>query len=202
MEASTVVVGGNEDMIETVRTVPEGEAPGDEIHGGGNERASMVEGGEAIDGREVTGDVDRDEEVVGLKRVNGASRRVKQGLVEGDLGGEEVGGAARAREPCSIELRRQIVDVDLKGEGSGGGAGLGERSTGDRGREEGGGGGGGEEEVEGEGEPEDPAVVFLEELVVMASLVRGAPAMEELLHIAVVPAAAEWRRKGEADSAI
>lgn len=111
---------------------------------------------------EVAGDVHGDEEEVGVLRAHG--RVVPQkGLVQGDLGGEEVARAPRVGgEPVSVEAAREVVDVDPDGGGRRArgflreGAGLVVEEGGGPAEEGGSGGrGGGEEEGEGEREPDE-----------------------------------------------
>lgn len=69
MEASTIVVGSNKHVIGAVGSVPERVLRRDELNGGGNESASVANGGEPIHGAEVTGHINGDEEEVSFIRV-------------------------------------------------------------------------------------------------------------------------------------
>lgn len=101
-------------MVAAERAVPEGEAGGEEGDGGGEKRASVRKSGEAVDGAEVAGDVDGDEEEVGGERIKGANRGREKGGVESDFGGEEMGRASGFGEPVSVETGGEIVDEDAK----------------------------------------------------------------------------------------
>ena len=69
----------------------------------------MAYGGEAIDGAEVAGDVDWDEEEVGVERVKGSHVAGQQRPVDCNLGREQVAAAPLVREPICVVLRRKIV---------------------------------------------------------------------------------------------
>lgn len=148
MEAGAEVVRRDEHVVRAGGAVPVGHLGPDEVDRVGEQGAGVRERGEAVVGGEVAGDVDGDEEEGGVVGTRGAASVGQQRLVQRDLGGEEVGGAARVGgDPVAVEAGGEVVDVDPEG-GAGGGSG----------REEGGAWGrrgGGEEEVEGEGEPEE-----------------------------------------------
>lgn len=66
VKASTIVMGGNKDMIRTETTIPKRKLRRDVIYGGGNESTCMSDGREAINGAEVAGNINRHEEKVSL----------------------------------------------------------------------------------------------------------------------------------------
>ena len=57
---------GDEDVVVATGTIPKRVFGGDDVDGGGQEGAGVTNGREAINGAEVAGDVDRDEEEVSL----------------------------------------------------------------------------------------------------------------------------------------
>ncbi|RWW66822.1 hypothetical protein BHE74_00025785 [Ensete ventricosum] len=87
---------------------------GDEVDRGGQKGAGVVEGGEAIGGAEVAGDVDGDEEEVGLVGVDGAAGVPKQCLVDHHLRGEQVAAAPRVRQPVLVVPRRELIYIYLR----------------------------------------------------------------------------------------
>lgn len=159
-------------MIKAIRAVPERVVPRNKIDGRRKKRAGVAERRKSIRSREVAGDIHRHEEIVGFERIYGPNRGAKQSFMESNFGGKEMRRAAGIREPYSIELRREIVYVDLEREG---------RRRGEE--EERGGGGRGDEEVEREGEPEDPTVVFFEAFLIKVRFFMGVAAIEEVLHL-------------------
>lgn len=114
VEAGAEVVGGHEDVIGAVGPIPERVFHPDVVNGGGNEGAGVAYRREAIDGAEVAGHVDGDEEEVGFVGVNGQRVAGEQGPVNGDLGGEQVGAAPLVFEPIRVVFRWQIVNVNLQ----------------------------------------------------------------------------------------
>lgn len=78
-------MGSDEDMVGASASVPERVIGGDEFHGGADEGAGVADRREAIDGAEVAGDVDRDEEEVSVVRVKGANLTGQQGSVNGNF---------------------------------------------------------------------------------------------------------------------
>lgn len=103
----------NEDMVGAAAAVPKGKLERDKINGGGDEGAGVADGGEAIDGAEVAGDVNGDEEEVGLPWLERADITAQQGSVDGHLRREQMGAAPLVFQPVGVEFRRQFVDVDF-----------------------------------------------------------------------------------------
>lgn len=132
----------------------------DEVDGLSKQAPGVRQRGEAVGRGEVAGDVDGDEEEVGVLRPSGAAGVGEQRLVHRHLGREEVARAPRVGgRPVAVEAGGEVVDVDpdggrgCAGGGGGKGAGLGAEEGGATERR-GGRRRGGEEEAEGEGEPE------------------------------------------------
>lgn len=62
-------MGCNEDVVGAPGPVPEGVLRGDELHGGGEQGPSVANSREAINGAEVAGNVNGDEEEIRLAGV-------------------------------------------------------------------------------------------------------------------------------------
>jgi hypothetical protein len=159
MEAGAEVVGGDEDVVGPGGAIPIRHPGLDEVDGVGEHAPGVRQRGEAVGRGEVAGDVDGDEEEVGVLGPRGAAGVGEQRFMHRYLGREEVARAPRVGDrPVAVEAGGEVVDVDADGgrrgcAGGGEGAGLGaeeggaaERSSGGR--------RGGEEEGEGDGEPE------------------------------------------------
>lgn len=92
-------------MIRPVGTVPERELCRNKTDGRTDERTSVGDRRESVDGAEVAGDVDRDEKEVCFRWVCGVNRTVEDGVVDGDFRCEEMVGAAWVGEPIDVVLR-------------------------------------------------------------------------------------------------
>jgi hypothetical protein len=165
MEAGAEVVGRDEDVVGPRGAVPVRHPGSDEVDGIGEQTSGVRQRGEAVGRGEVAGDVDGDEEEVGVLGARCAAGVGQQRLVHRHLGREEV-----ARAPCvggrpvAVEAGGEVVDVDPDagchggcvggGGGEGAGAGLGAEEGGGAAERRGGRRRGGEEEGKGEGEPE------------------------------------------------
>lgn len=149
MEAGAEVVRGDEDVISSGGAVPVGHLGADEVDGVGEQPPRVRERGEAVGRGEVAGDVDGDEEEVGVLGAVGAAGVAEQRLVHGHLRGEEVALAAGVGgDPVAVEAGGEVVDVDPEVSVGGERAGFGAEEGGASERR-GGGRRGGEEEVEG-----------------------------------------------------
>jgi hypothetical protein len=165
MEAGAEVVGRDEDVVGPRGAVPVRHPGSDEVDGIGEQTSGVRQRGEAVGRGEVAGDVDGDEEEVGVLGARCAAGVGQQRLVHRHLGREEVARAPRVGgRPVAVEAGGEVVDVDPDAGCHGGcvGGGGGEGAGAGLGAEEGGGAAerrgerrrGGEEEGEGEGEPE------------------------------------------------
>lgn len=115
MEASSVVMRCDEDMVGAGAPVPVRELAGDPPDGRLEQAAGMAEGREPGGAAEVAGDIDGDEEEVGLRRVQRPEPPTPgQRPVDGNLRREEVAGAPLVGEPVGVVRRRQLVDVHLE----------------------------------------------------------------------------------------
>lgn len=103
----------DENMVGAAAAVPKGKLERNKINGGGDEGAGVADGGEAIDGAEVAGDVNGDEEEVGLPRLERPNVAAQQGPVDGHLRREQMVAAPLVCQPVGVEFRRQFVDVDF-----------------------------------------------------------------------------------------
>lgn len=103
----------HEHMIRPAGPIPKRHLRGDTLHRGRHQRPRVADGGKPVNGAEVAGDVNRHEEEIGLPRVEGPKPTTQQGLVDGDLGGEEVGVAALVGEPVSVVFGWKVVDIEL-----------------------------------------------------------------------------------------
>ena len=121
MEAGAEVVRGDEDVVGSGGAIPVGHLGPEEVDGLGEQAPRVRERGEPVGRGEVAGDVDGDEEEVGVLGARGAAGVGQQRLVHGHLGREEVAGAARVGgHPVAVEAGGEVVDVDPDG-GCGGG---------------------------------------------------------------------------------
>jgi hypothetical protein len=163
MEAGAEVVGRDEDMVGPGGAVPVRHPGPDEVDGVGEQTSGVRQRGEAVGRGEVAGDVDGDEEEVGVLGARCAAGVGQQRLVHRHLGREEVARAPRVGgRPVAVEAGGEVVDVDpdagchggCVGGGGGEGAGLGAEEGGGAAERRGGRRHGGEEEGKGEGEPE------------------------------------------------
>lgn len=107
-------MGGDEDVVAAAGAIPEGELGGDEVHGGGEKRAGVVERRESIRSAEITRHVDRDKEKIRIVGVESAAGEVEERLVERDLGPKQMGLAPPVCQPVSVILGGQIVDIDFE----------------------------------------------------------------------------------------
>lgn len=69
VEARAKIVRGDEDMVSSLRAVPEREVGGNKVDGGGDEGPSVADSREAINGAEIAGHVDRYKEKISFIRV-------------------------------------------------------------------------------------------------------------------------------------
>jgi hypothetical protein len=123
MEAGAKVVRRDEDVVRSVGPVPVRQLRPDELDGVGEQAARVRERGEAVGRGEVAGDVDGQEEEVGVPGALGAPGVAEQRLVHGHLGGEEVARAAGVGgDPAAVEAGGQVVDVDPDRGSCGGGS--------------------------------------------------------------------------------
>lgn len=94
MEASTKIVRGNEHVVGALGPIPKGVLRGEEVDSRGQKRPSVADCWEPINGAEVAGHIDRDEEEIGLVRIKGAHFAGQQGFVYGHLRSEQMVGAS------------------------------------------------------------------------------------------------------------
>lgn len=85
MEASSVIVRGNEDMVGPIAAVPEWKLQRNELNRGREKSTCVADGREAINGAEIAGDVDGDEEEISLRWVKCPYITVHQRLMYGHL---------------------------------------------------------------------------------------------------------------------
>ena len=77
-------------MVGAIGAIPKGIMGGNEGYGGGNERTGMTNGGEAINGAEVTRNINRDEEEIRFKWIKCPVITVQQGSMNGYLRSKQV----------------------------------------------------------------------------------------------------------------
>lgn len=105
----------DEDVVGALGPIPKRVLGLDELDGGGYESPGVTNGWESIDGAEVAGHVDRNEEEVGLVRVNGQKVAAgQQRPMNCHLRGKQVGSAPIVGEPVRVVFRRQIVHENLQ----------------------------------------------------------------------------------------
>lgn len=114
MEASTKIVRGDENVVGALGPIPKRVFGGDEVDRGGQKRPSVADGWEAIDGAEVAGDIDWDEEEVGLVRVKGTRIAGQQGFMYGHLRSEQMVAAPLVCHPICVVFWWQIVHKNLQ----------------------------------------------------------------------------------------
>lgn len=101
-------------MIFSPASVPERQRRGNEFDGGGNQASGVSDCREPVGGAEIAGDVDGDEEQIGLVGVPCSELRAgQQRPVDGDFRGEQVGPAAGVGEPAGVVSARKVVDVNF-----------------------------------------------------------------------------------------
>lgn len=92
-------------MIRSIGTIPEWKLCGNEIDGRTDERTSMGDRRESVDGAEVARDVNWDKEEICFRWICGVNGTVENSVVDGNFRGEEMIGAAWVGEPVGIVLR-------------------------------------------------------------------------------------------------
>lgn len=99
-------MGCNEDVVGTKRAIPEGVVCRDKLNSRGCKRASVTNGGEAINGTEIAGNINRDEKEISFVRVECSQIiGVHQGFVNGNLGCKQVVVASLVRKPGFVVFR-------------------------------------------------------------------------------------------------
>lgn len=114
MEASTEVVGSDEDVVSSLAPIPESVLGGNELHCRCNERPSVTNRREAINGAEVAGDVDGYEEKVSFVWVKCPDVARQQCPVNGHLRCKQMIATPLSREPIGVVFRWQIVNKNLQ----------------------------------------------------------------------------------------
>lgn len=97
MKARTEIMGRDQNVVGAAAAVPERKLGRNKRDGGGDERAGVANGGEAIDGAEVAGDINGDEEEVGLPRIERTKATPRKSSVDRHLRGEQVAAATLVR---------------------------------------------------------------------------------------------------------
>lgn len=104
----------DEDVVGALGPIPKRVLGLDELDGGGYESPGVTNGWESIDGAEIAGHVDRNEEEVGFVRVNGQKVAGQQRPMNCHLRGKQLGSAPIVGEPLRVVFRRQIVHENLQ----------------------------------------------------------------------------------------
>lgn len=97
MKTRTEIMRGDEDMVGATTAVPERKLRRKLVDGGGDERAGVANGWESINGAEIAGYVNGDEEEIGLPWVQRPKRALHQSPVNSNLRRKQMGAATFVR---------------------------------------------------------------------------------------------------------
>lgn len=106
-------MGGDKNMVGAAAPIPERERRRNDPDGGFEEAPGVSDRREAINGTEIAGDINRDEEEIGVVGIEGAGPAREQRLVNRHLRREQVAAASVVGEPIGVEFGWEIVNVDL-----------------------------------------------------------------------------------------
>lgn len=109
MKTSTIIMGGDEDMIGAAAAIPERILTGNNLDGGGQKRRSMSNSRKAINGAKITRNINRNEKEISFIRVQTPNLARQKSLMNCHLRSKQMTTAPAVVKPIGVELRRQIV---------------------------------------------------------------------------------------------